>query len=211
MQSSVLFGSVVDSYSAIPHEITQSVRIFQTRMNDQQLAATGLLIVNRPDDAGVITQFIGSQRHWHAGHPVLLPTNFATNVMIDTGDHVLNEPVAPKWLAKFEARLVELDECAVEDEIEPSPASRAEAFKFAASLQGARLPGAFLVGNGNFRLRWQNKQNESVGLQFLGQGKVQYLFMKLSHGELLPHQGIAKIAAMSGCITSLSMRHVIAG
>jgi hypothetical protein len=40
----------------------------------------------------------------------------------------------------------------------------------------ARRPGVFLLDNGNFRLLWKNNDSkEQVGLQFLGEGIVQFV------------------------------------
>jgi transcriptional regulator with XRE-family HTH domain len=77
------------------------------------------------------------------------------------------------------SRLAELAACAAEERIETSASSNADLWRFLATHPGARPPALYLLENGNYRAMWWNDRGEQLGLQFRGNGEVQYvLFAK---------------------------------
>ena len=60
--------------------------------------------------------------------------------------------------------------------IEPfSESSLADLRSFLGTLQLIERPSNFLLDNGNLRVLWRNNAQEQVGLQFLGNGVVQFV------------------------------------
>lgn len=75
----------------------------------------------------------------------------------------------------------------VEAEIDRVPFSDASLADFQAFMReiGPRVrPSLFLSDNGNLRALWKNGQREQVGLQFLGEGNIQFVIFKQRKGTL---------------------------
>jgi hypothetical protein len=75
----------------------------------------------------------------------------------------------------------------VESEIDRVPFSDASLADFQAFLRdiGPRArPSLFLNDNGNLRALWKNDQREQIGLQFLGDGNIQFVIFKQRGGAL---------------------------
>ena len=177
-------------------------------MTNQQFSEKGLLIVNPSKSGKTINQFIGSNHAWDSPHPIMIPASAEYSDLIF--EHkAASTPTEVAWLPGFYARLSVLDETAREDEIEISLASRTDVEAFAKRLFGVRQPSVFLSGNGNFRLRWTNAQGEKVGLQFRGNGDVQYIFFK-QVGDKTEHMlGIKLVSTIEPFIAACGMRHVV--
>jgi hypothetical protein len=181
-------------------------RIIQTNLTNQQFAEMGLLISDLNTKNSKFHQFLGLDSNLRSTHPIL--TQFSSY------DGLLRKSVAsgndqPNWLAQFADRLNALDDAAIEDEITVSKKSRKEVNAFAASLHSTRMPAVFLVGNGNFRLRWSNKHGEKVGLQFRGDGDVQYLFFKRVGEKMEQMLGTKLVSTIESFIATCGLRHVI--
>lgn len=185
-----------------------SVRIIQTELTNQQFADLGLTVFEPTNLSSDSLRYIGQNQKLQSEHPILFAFS-DYNYLVRPKD----TPVVktPNWLPQFADRLEALDEAAIEDEITVSRKSRKEVNAFVASLHGVRMPTVFLVGNGNVRLRWSNKAGEKVGLQFRGNGEVQYLFFKRV-GDKFEHMlGTKLLATIMPFIAACGLRHVIAG
>jgi hypothetical protein len=183
------------------------LRTVQIQMSNQQLAEKGLLVLEPNSTSRIVQQIVGFGKDWNAPHPFVMPMQEYSELMRDRDRPVVAKP---GWLPQFDERLRALDKTAVEDEIDPSSESRVEIKAFAGALRGARMPGIALVGNGNYRLRWKNKTDEVVGLQFRGNGEVQYLFFKRVDDRMEHMLGTKLVSTIQAFIAACGMRHVIA-
>jgi hypothetical protein len=88
---------------------------------------------------------------------------------------LLNES-EPSWLADAKRRIDELETLAVDESVDFSKASAVDANRFLKTCANMRKPSIFLLGNGNLRVLWTKNQTEQVGLQFRGNGIIQFVF-----------------------------------
>jgi hypothetical protein len=187
---------------------SSSIRTVQTNLSNQQFADKGLMIFAPSRSGKAAHQFIGSDQSWDSPHPILISASQDySDLFIDR--HADPVPKQVAWLPQFEARVSLLDETANEDEIQISLASRTDVEGFVKRLFGVRQPSVFLSGNGNFRLRWKNAQGEKVGLQFRGDGDVQYIFFKQVGDKTEYMLGIKLVSTVEAFITACGMRHLI--
>jgi hypothetical protein len=198
-----LFSQTIENVSSHPE-----VRTIQTKMTNQQFADLGLLVIDSKHNQSRINQFVGLENFtFTSHHPQLVQvSNFEGLV----NSAAFQAKKSPDWLEQFDERLCQLHETAIEDGIEISKNSLSEIKAFAASMHGARMPTVFLVGNGNFRLRWSNNQDEKVGLQFRGDGEVQYLFFKRVGNKMEQMLGTKLRTTIVSFIATCGLRHVIA-
>jgi hypothetical protein len=183
-------------------------RTVQTNLTNLQFANLGVTIFEPTNSNSNFHQFLGLGQRLQPEHPILFVSSDYNN-LVRPKDEALAQK--PDWLPHFAERLDALDETAIEDEITVSKKSRKEVSAFAALLRSARMPTVFLVGNGNVRLRWSNERGEKVGLQFRGNGEVQYLFFKRV-GDKFEHMlGTKLLATIMPFIATCGLRHVIAG
>ena len=191
-----------------PGQSESSVRTFQTDLTNQQFFEKGLLIVDRSASGKLANQFIGSNQDWGSSHSIVISANIDySDLFID--HHVKSEPKQVAWLPQFDARLRELDETAVEDDIKISLDAQSDAKAFVKGLTGVRQPSVFLSGNGNIRLRWANERGEKVGLQFRGNAEVQYIFFK-QVGDKTEHMlGIKLVSTIASFISACGLWHVV--
>lgn len=182
-------------------------RTIQTNLTNQEFAIVGLTVFEPTNSITDSYRYLGLAQKPQSEHPVL----FASTVFNDLV-RLKDKPLAkaPVWLPQFAERLKALDEAAIEDEITVSKKSRKEVSAFVASLHGIRMPSVFLVGNGNVRLRWSNADGEKAGLQFRGNGEVQYLFFKRVGGRFEHMLGTKLLATIMPFIATCGLRHVIA-
>jgi len=83
----------------------------------------------------------------------------------------------------------------IEAEIDRVPFSEASLADFQAFIRetGFRArPSLFLNDNGNLRALWKNDRREQIGLQFLGEGNIQFVIFKQRKGTL----GMARVAGI---------------
>jgi len=88
--------------------------------------------------------------------------------------------LSPDWIRNVQDRIRKLRSFAAEDGVVVSEESFSDALGFAKRLPRSVevQPGTFLLDNGNFRFLW-NARRQQIGLQFLGNGLIQYvLFVK---------------------------------
>jgi hypothetical protein len=182
-------------------------RTIETNLTNLQFAKLGLTVFESTNSNSNFHRYIGLDQRVQSEHPVLFASSDYNN-LVRSKDEV---PVQkPDWLPQFAERLDALGETAIEDEITVSKKSRKDVNAFVASLHSVRMPTVFLVGNGNVRLRWSNKKGEKVGLQFRGNGEVQYLFFKRI-GDKFEHMlGTKLLATIMPFIAACGIRHVIA-
>lgn len=182
-------------------------RTVQTNLTNLQFANLGLTIFEPTNSNSNFHQFLGLGQRLQPEHLVLFVSSDYNN-LVRPKDEVLAQKL--DWLPQFAERLDALDEAAIEDEITVSKKSHKDVNAFVASLHSVRMPTVFLVGNGNVRLRWTNKDGEKVGLQFRGNGEVQYLFFKRI-GDKFEHMlGTKLLATIMPFIAACGLRHVIA-
>jgi len=75
----------------------------------------------------------------------------------------------------------------IEAEIDRVPFSDASFSDFQAFMRETRprvRPSLFLNDNGNLRALWKNDTREQIGLQFLGEGNIQFVIFKRRPGTL---------------------------
>ena len=97
---------------------------------------------------------------------------------------VLRRSGCQEFWTPFERRFSELLQCAIEEEIQIKWRSEREMRAFLGAAGALALPGLFLLDDGTFRLIWQNEQGEQIGLQFLGNGRAQYvIFVRMRGGS----------------------------
>ncbi|MEK6637379.1 MAG: hypothetical protein AABY88_04770 [Pseudomonadota bacterium] len=181
-------------------------RTVQTNLTNLEFAMVGLTVFEPTNSTSDSHRYLGLAPKPQSEHPVLFASSDYSDLL-----RLKDVPVAktPDWLPQFTERLNALDEAAIEDEIKVSKKSRKEVSAFVASLRSARMPTVFLVRNGNVRLRWSNKQGEKVGLQFRGNGEVQYLFFKRV-GDKFEHMlGTKLLSTIMPFIATCGLRHVI--
>jgi hypothetical protein len=83
----------------------------------------------------------------------------------------------------------------IEAEIDRTPfsdASFADFQDFMREMRRKVRPSIFLNDNGNLRALWKSDQREQIGLQFLGDGNIQFVIFKQRKGPL----GMARIAGV---------------
>jgi hypothetical protein len=73
---------------------------------------------------------------------------------------------------------------AVIDRVPFSDSSLADFQDFMREISPRRRPSLFLNDNGNLRALWKNDRREQVGLQFLGEGDIQFVIFKERKGTL---------------------------
>jgi len=84
----------------------------------------------------------------------------------------------------YEDRIRDLREYATEDGIDLSQESHDDFWHFVRANPGLRKGGIALRSNGDLRAVWRDGQGTRFGLQFLGDGEVEYLvFKKLGAGS----------------------------
>lgn len=182
-------------------------RVIQTNLTNLQFSGLGLTVFEPTNSNSNFHRYIGLDQRVQSEHPVLFASSDYNN-LVRSKDEVPAQK--PDWLPQFAERLDALDEAAIEDEIAISKKSRKDANAFVALLHSVRMPTVFLVGNGNVRLRWSNKDGEKVGLQFRGNGEVQYLFFKRV-GDKFEHMlGTKLLSTITSFIATCGLRHVIA-
>jgi hypothetical protein len=76
--------------------------------------------------------------------------------------------------------------------------------------QPARRPSIFLLDNGNIRALWLNEKKEQVGLQFLGEGEVQFVIFVQRPTLMAREHGTETLSAMFGRICSSRAAHLLA-
>lgn len=77
--------------------------------------------------------------------------------------------------AQIASRIHELQFDAVLRNEPVSTSSLTDLQKFLSILSFTKRPSIFLQDNGNFRILWKNEIKEQVGLQFLGNGVIQFV------------------------------------
>jgi hypothetical protein len=78
------------------------------------------------------------------------------------------------------------------DSVPFSNASFADFQAFMSEMRPNVRPSLFLNDNGNLRALWKNDHREQVGLQFLGEGNIQFVIFKLRKEPL----GMSRVAGV---------------
>jgi hypothetical protein len=114
---------------------------------------------------------------------------------------------------EIESRLLELRHDA-ELAGEPFSAASLDAFwAFLDSHPNAIRPAIFLLDNGNLRALWKNDAREQVGLQFLGNGDVQFVIFSRQHGsfEMTREAGLRPLDEIGALIAETDGERLLTG
>ena len=84
-------------------------------------------------------------------------------------------------LDSYKARIETLRGYGVEDEIDVNVSSELDFWQFAVSDPRICVDNLVLLENGNLRAVWRDTDGTHLGLQFLGEGSVQYVIFKRRH------------------------------
>lgn len=167
------------------HRRTATVRM--PRLSANYDVPEGNLTVFEHGISRSVIDMFESEIPWYSEMPITLNVPRYRDIAINDTP----EEHPPSFLpnASFEKRVVELRAIAQDEELALSDASLDRAKRFLAGLCNTTLPGVFLVGNGNIRLVW-DRHGERVGLQFLDDGRVQFLFLQNLNGQISSLMGI---------------------
>jgi len=114
---------------------------------------------------------------------------------------------------EIESRLRELRADA-ESNGEPfSDASLSDLRAFLDSLPLATRPAIFLLDSGNLRALWKNDAKEQVGLQFLGNGEVQFvIFSQRQNPPFMAREaGARPLSAVRALIAEMDSERLLLG
>ncbi len=78
-------------------------------------------------------------------------------------------------------RIAEIRALAAEEAIAISSRSESDLIEFLRSVTAARRPKLYLLDNGNVRAVWKGADDQQIGLQFLGDGQVQFVVFGYRH------------------------------
>jgi hypothetical protein len=142
-------------------------------------------------------------------------TSIATQAMDGPADRYLAQLAERRrresqvWMAVAER----LQELRYDAESSGGPVSESSVQDFRYLLrkaQPARRPSIFLLDNGNIRALWLNDKKEQVGLQFLGEGEVQFVIFVQRPTLMARDHGTEMLSAMFGRICSSGAAHLLA-
>lgn len=153
-------------------------------------------------------QTLLSEPQLHARGLRLFPHDASMWLVDFDADLLEGEKPCAKWEESLSERIAELRGIADDEAMPFSEESAREADAFARELNATRRPGAFLLANGNVRLLWDNGQ-EQIGLQFMGDGTVQYVMFARRGLRTATAMGGDEIGAVSRHITAIGLRHLL--
>ena len=84
---------------------------------------------------------------------------------------------------------------------------------FLDSLPFSKRPAIFLLDNGNLRVLWKNEAKEQVGLQFLGNGEVQYvIFSQRQNPPVMAREaGVRPLSAIRALMAEMYSERLLTG
>jgi hypothetical protein len=114
---------------------------------------------------------------------------------------------------EIEARLCELRLDAESNGALFSDASLHDLRAFLDTVPLARRPAIFLLDNGNLRTLWKNEANEQVGLQFLGNDRVQFVIFsqRQKSGVMAREAGIRPLSEVRALIAEMDGERLVTG
>lgn len=107
-------------------------------------------------------------------------------------------------------RMKELAVAADEEGIRVSQGSRSDLFRFLSTHPGAGTPALFLLDNGNYRAMWWNGRDEQIGLQFRGNGEIQYVIFRRSGDDWRRSSGRDTFRGIESLIDAFNLRPIMA-
>jgi hypothetical protein len=115
--------------------------------------------------------------------------------------------------SQIEDRLRELHVDALRNAEPFSESSLADLRSFLASISLIERPAIFLLDDGNLRAVWRNAAKEQIGMQFLGNGVVQFvMFVKRQHPPIMSRDaGTDALANMRARIEGNGCAHLLFG
>ena len=129
-------------------------------------------------------------------------------IIPNDADNLVDVRPSSAWIDDLCSRISDLKEISIEEELPYNEKSAQDSIDFAKSINSSVKPSAFLIGNGNIRLLWL-KNNEQIGLQFLGDGLVQYVMFARREKQIAPHMGSDDTETITRQISALGLRHLL--
>jgi len=111
-------------------------------------------------------------------------TELVGELRLQTGERPARDLDKARMAVEISKRLQFLK---IEAEIDCVPFSEASLADFRALIRETGFharPSLFLNDNGNLRALWKNDRREQIGLQFLGDGNIQFVIFKQRKGTL---------------------------
>ena len=130
------------------------------------------------------------------GHP--LPNTSASTIQVEelplqiVGERSASVLDKARTAIAISKRIQFLKVEAVIDYVPFSEASLTDFQAFTRETGARARPSLFLNDNGNLRALWKNDRHEQIGLQFLGEGNIQFVIFKQRKGAL----GMARVAGI---------------
>jgi hypothetical protein len=149
--------------------------------------------------------------HRHVNHAASITTQAVDNPL----GHYLTQLAeyqrhqSQVWMAVAE-RLQELRYDAASSGAPVSESSIRDFAYLLRKAQPARRPSIFLLDNGNIRSLWLNDKKEQVGLQFLGDGEVQFVIFVRRPTLMAREHGVESLSVMFAKICSSGAAHLLA-
>lgn len=100
-----------------------------------------------------------------------------------------------------------------QSEDEPfSQSSLEDLDKFICDIRPVKRPFLFLHENGNLRAVWRNEKSEQIGLEFLGNGAVQFVIFasRAGRSDMARINGVDVVNKISAQIRVLNVEHLLA-
>ena len=192
----------------LPRDTTKNsatTRLFQTRMSDAQMAEKGVAVLELPKFS-ILKRLFHDDDNPYDDLPILIDTNFFGEKGNDKIASVPSRDLDKR--VQFEKRIAKIREISVEEDVTLVELSLQCAEQFFSGNIHLKLPSVFLVGNGNIRLVW-DKGEERIGLQFLGDGRVQYVLLQQEDGQISPIMGTRQASKILRFIEQNGLRPVI--
>jgi len=118
-------------------------------------------------------------------------------------------PPSAAWHSELCRRIDELRDIAEDECLAFSQQSADAALDLATKLHATVRPSAFLIGNGNVRLVWNNAFGEQIGLQFLDGRDIQYVLFTKRGDRLAQTFGNDDQSAVLRLVSAIGLRHLL--
>ena len=116
-----------------------------------------------------------------------------------------------KRRAGYEARIAFLQQEARNEGFDVSPASRRDFDRFALGAREVRRAELVLLPSGNLRAFWEDEHEAHLGLQFMGEGEVQYVLLRRGAETESPRHAVGRVSLerLEQRLTELGLRSLL--
>lgn len=148
---------------------------------------------------------------WHEADSVEIVTSLVATPLSE-----YREEQAKRHRAQFNVQLStkqRIQELKDDAELAGDPISESSIRDFQEFMKLAaptRRPSIFLLHNGNVRALWLNDQGEQVGLQFMGDGEIQFVMFVRRAQIIARDHGTEELSAMLAKIRNNGCMHLLA-